>query len=101
MKTQSFMLLLAFVLVGNVLAAQGKYEYIIISNGGVKNGGWLRSEHSVSRDEEKNLDKLEVQKIDWTYYEKPITDGFKSMEKKGWEVFHVKDYLFYLRKPKN
>jgi|GEM_PF-6251126 len=100
MKTQTFILLLAFVLGGNVLAAQGKYEYVIIGNAGVKEDKWSYSQHDVAKYEEKNTDKLEVQTIDLNSLEKPIQKTMKSYAEKGWELFHINDKWFYLRRLK-
>ncbi len=99
MKTQTFILLLAFVLVGNVLAAQGKYEYA---------STWSHSQDTIKyswvliegRDDERKMDKLEVQTVDKSKFSPGVQGLIFYFERKGWELFHAKTPMIYFRRLK-
>jgi len=99
MKTQIFILLLAFVLVGNVLAAQGKYEYASIGSTGADSVkyNWVKIE---GREDEKKMDKLEVQQIDKAQFTLGTQGLIQKFERSGWELFNHKEPWLYLRRLK-
>jgi hypothetical protein len=99
MKTQTFILLMAFVLFGNVLAAQGKYEYasIVSSEGDSIKYNWVKI---VGRDDERKMDKLEVQQIDKTQFTNGTQGLIQKFERGGWELFNHKEPMLYFRRLK-
>lgn len=99
MKTQTFILLLAFVLVGNVLFAQSKYDYA---------STWSQGQDSVKfawvviegRSDEAKMDKLEVQQVDKSQFSAGIQGLIKTFERRGWELFNAKEKMLYFRRLK-
>ncbi len=99
MKTHSFILLFAFVLIGNVLLAQSKYEYA---------STWSHSQDTIKyswvviegRSDEAKMDKLEVQQVDKSQFSEGIQGLIRNFERKGWELFHAKEPMIYFRRLK-
>ncbi len=99
MKTQTFILLLAFVLVSKVLIAQSKYEYAstVSTEGDSVKYNWVKIE---GMDDEKKMDKLEVEQIDKEQFTLGTQGLIQMFESKGWELFNYKKPMLYFRRLK-
>lgn len=99
MTTQALILLLALLLVGYVLAAQGKYEYAstMSTEGDSMTHAWILVE---GRSDEAKMDKLEDQQVDKLQFSPGVQGLIFYFERKGWELFHAKKPMLYFRRLK-
>lgn len=87
------------LLLSNVLLAQSKYEYASTLSHGQDSikYSWAKIE---GKDDEKKMDKLEVQQVETSKFSLEIQGLIKKFERNGWELFHSKGTMIYFRKLK-